>query len=202
MNLATTVATAIEKINDLMDLVKGQYSKWDGQVKAKIAELESWKVGFVSNTYRMDFRVSKQGYILKILATPWTGNVALRYDLAKFQSQKDWGFNQAFIRVRKSYHFPTSESIYRIDNYYDGCTLKLVQDGGCNILKLDDNGEVGITENGKSIYQWVLYADLAVFSGYNIELDFVMYSPITDYRNPLGNVTSGVELLSNIKTKV
>lgn len=42
MSLATTVATAIEKVNDLMDLVKGQYNKWDGEVKAKIAELESW----------------------------------------------------------------------------------------------------------------------------------------------------------------
>ena len=36
MSLATTVATAIEKVNDLMDLVKGQYNKWDKEVKDKI----------------------------------------------------------------------------------------------------------------------------------------------------------------------
>jgi len=48
MSLATTVADAIKKVNDLMDLVKGQYNKWDGQVKAKIAELESWKNSLLS----------------------------------------------------------------------------------------------------------------------------------------------------------
>jgi len=47
MSLATTVADAIKKVNDLMDLVKGQYNKWDGQVKAKIAELESWKINVI-----------------------------------------------------------------------------------------------------------------------------------------------------------
>lgn len=49
MSLATTVADAIKKVNELMDLVKGQYNKWDGQVKAKIAELESWKNSLLSH---------------------------------------------------------------------------------------------------------------------------------------------------------
>jgi len=60
MSLATTVADAIKKVNDLMDLVKGQYNKWDGQVKAKIAELESWKTHYLNAGYGL--RIYK-GYI-------------------------------------------------------------------------------------------------------------------------------------------
>ncbi len=44
MSLATEITKLTEKVNDFMDLVKGQYNKWDGEVKAKIAELESWKI--------------------------------------------------------------------------------------------------------------------------------------------------------------
>ena len=45
MSLATKVAELTTTVNNFMDLVKGQYNKWDGQVKAKIAELQSWKEG-------------------------------------------------------------------------------------------------------------------------------------------------------------
>jgi len=48
MSLATQIADAIGKVNGLVDLVKGQYNKWDGQVKAKIAELENWKNSLLS----------------------------------------------------------------------------------------------------------------------------------------------------------
>lgn len=43
MNLATQVAELGNKINGIFDLVKGQFNKWDGQVKAQIKKLEDWK---------------------------------------------------------------------------------------------------------------------------------------------------------------
>jgi len=45
MSLATTVALAITKIDELVGLVKGQYTKWDGQVKAQIEKLDNWYIG-------------------------------------------------------------------------------------------------------------------------------------------------------------
>jgi hypothetical protein len=51
MSLATTVADAIKKVNELIDLVKGQYNKWAGEVKAQINKLESWKNNLIYTRY-------------------------------------------------------------------------------------------------------------------------------------------------------
>ena len=51
MSLATEVVKLTTKVNDFMDLVKGQYSKWDGEVKVKIAELKSWKEDYLNAGY-------------------------------------------------------------------------------------------------------------------------------------------------------
>lgn len=50
MQLSVAVANAIAKVDELVALVKGQYTKWDNQVKAKTAELENWKTNFLGTT--------------------------------------------------------------------------------------------------------------------------------------------------------
>jgi len=48
MSLATVVAEAITAVNGLVTTVKGQFSKWDGQVQGKINELEGWKNSLIN----------------------------------------------------------------------------------------------------------------------------------------------------------
>lgn len=199
MSLATEITKLTEKVNDFMDLVKGQYNKWDGEVKAKIAELESWRLGFIFNTYRMDFRASKQGGVLKIKATPYSGSVATVYDLVKLRNQADWSFNQIFIKIRRYSYSPTTETIYRLDHYYDSCTLTLEKDGGCNVLTLTDNGIVGASSSGKDINEWILSANMGAYIGLDIDMEFTTSLAVTDYRNPLSDSSRGSELLSNLK---
>ncbi len=165
------------------------------------AELENWALGFSKRELkRFDFKNMRRGRILSIIANPQTGNELLHYPLVKLQSQEDWGFNQIFIRIRKTYHVPTSESIYRLDNYYNNCTLTLVQEGGCNILSLEDKGEISEIASGtRTINQWILGADLGEYSGYNIELDFVVSCSVFDHRNPMTDGMRGSELLSNLE---
>jgi len=58
MSLATTVATAIEKVNELMDLVKGQYNKWDNDVKtfkSRIWDEVGSAIGQFNRTLYVDY---------------------------------------------------------------------------------------------------------------------------------------------------
>jgi len=167
-------------------------------IAKQIDGLESWKLNFITNTYRMDFRASRQGNILKIKATPYAASATV-YELAKIRSQEDWSFNQIFIKIRRYSHSPTSETIYRLDNYYTDCVLTLEKDGGCNILSLTDNGIVGTASNGKDIYEWVLSASLPDYTGFDIDMEFVQSLQITDYRAPLTSSERGIELLSSLR---
>jgi hypothetical protein len=95
MSLATTVATAIEKVNELMDLVKGQYNKWDGQVKAKISELEDWKSNFENAGYGLkkykNFIGSRRDYrkavipLVELTDGDGTRKSAFSYTAGKFE---------------------------------------------------------------------------------------------------------------------
>jgi len=62
MSLATEVANLTNKVNDFMDLVKGQYNKWDGEVKAKVEELESWRASYFGQN-EISGTVTEDGYV-------------------------------------------------------------------------------------------------------------------------------------------
>jgi len=198
MSLETQIAGAVTEARKVFDLVAGQFGKWDGQVKAQIEKLEEFKNNFTGK-YRLDFNVSQRARILQVIATPQVGNSSLRFDLFKMNTQEDWGFNQAFIKIRRTYFSPTSETVYRVDNYYNSCTLTLVVDGGCNILDIEDKGEIAQLANNRTMNQWIIFATLGKYSGYQIEMEFVKSLSVADYRNPLSDTSRGVTLLSNIK---
>lgn len=49
MPLSVAVTNAIAKVDELVTLVKGQFTKWDNQVKGKVAELENWRNNYKYN---------------------------------------------------------------------------------------------------------------------------------------------------------
>jgi len=48
MTLAQAIADLVEEVKRVPSLVTAQISKWNGQVQAKIGELESWKNNYLS----------------------------------------------------------------------------------------------------------------------------------------------------------
>lgn len=60
MSLATEVANLGKKLSEQIGVVKGQFSKWDGQVKAQIKKLEDWKNNLRGRDLAIDYIFTKK----------------------------------------------------------------------------------------------------------------------------------------------
>lgn len=94
MSLATVVAEAITAVNGLVTTVKGQFSKWDGQVNGKINKLEEWRSG-AKNEYPV-FNILKNPNFDLDVNNPflgyslWESNISITGKVKLFNASGWW----------------------------------------------------------------------------------------------------------------
>lgn len=157
MSLETKVSEAITEAKKVFDLVKNQFSKWDGQVKAKINNLENWKtanqkllqnnievydVNHCTNSYQGDGDDSAylhvllpinadahwQPKLIELIGQHNYTNGTVTDFLAVVNTEADDTFKTKIIRNNSS-----EVVIYRSNNQYNGCkrVCVAIKKAGC-----------------------------------------------------------------------
>ena len=126
MSLAIEIATLTGKVNDFMDLVKGQYNKWDGEVKAKIAELENLKNSLLSSSFGIknkiingDFRIWQRGASIE-------ANGRVNFYSVDRMFVNGYGFNGRIEHITDDAQFPEAVCSFTIDDILEADGTKWV----------------------------------------------------------------------------